>query len=146
MFGDSGGTPGPDLTPAEQAQAQEWAQKAREAIVAIFDSGKSLAPVPRNWEIESITISRTPHPTDPGRRAQNEIGSRASIGGREVQVGRITIYPPGARSFESVFIRLGHEIGHFFPEGTFTESQLTQYGTGLWNVHNSGGIYSGPRP
>jgi len=30
---------------------------------------------------------------------------------------------------------MGHEIGHFFPPGTFTESQLAAYGTALWNVY-----------
>jgi RHS repeat-associated protein len=141
-YQDANGNPASTLTEAQQAQAEKWAQQSREGIVGIFDSNR--APAPRNWEIESITVSRTVNADDPLMRASNDIGTRISAG-IEVQVGRITIYPPGAGSFESVFIRVGHEIGHFFPHGTFTESQLTAYGTALWNVYN-GGTYSGPQP
>lgn len=102
--------------------------------------------MPRRWSIESIEISRTPFPDDPTVRGTNETTQRPSRLGGDIQYGKITIYPPGARSFESVFIRLGHEIGHFFPEGTFTERELTAYGQGLWNVYQHGGAYSGPRP
>jgi hypothetical protein len=146
---DAGGStnPSPGLTDTDHAQAEKWAQQAREGIVGIFNKGwENLAPVPKNWEIESLTVSKTGHPDGPQVRATNAIGSRTSVGGRSVQVGNITIYPSGARSFQSVFIRLGHEIGHFFPEGSLTESQLTGYGRGLWNVYQGGGTYSGPRP
>lgn len=60
------------------------------------------------------------------------------------KIGRITIYPRGARSFDELFITYGHEVGHFFLN-TWSEKELDDYGRGLLNVYK-GGTYNGPKP
>jgi hypothetical protein len=88
-------------------------------------------------------VSRTPDPD--GDRGENYIEHLPSAIGVMVQHGYITIYPPGARSFKSVFEVMGHEIGHFFWDRELSEPELDDYGKALWRVYN-GGEYTGPEP
>lgn len=136
---------GDQLSDAELAQARDWLAETRRGVTEIFDTGKGGAPVPIKWTVESADISPFPNPDNPNTLATNGIW----IGGDGIQHGTITIYAPGARSFESVFIRYGHEIGHFFSDSQIIRmgghESLTRYGEGLLNVYQ-GGEYTGPRP
>jgi hypothetical protein len=116
------------LTPGEQFQRRYWLQQIRKGVTGIFDSGR--APMPEGpWTIESADVLATGLPGDPSRAADIKI----SFGFRDLKIGRITISPHGATSFDELFISYGHEVAHF--NLTWTEETAEAYGRALLNVY-----------